>query len=54
MKMKISIVFVKKIEKKNIWKIYHKVRHHFHYTVEYRGAAPSICNLEYSLTKIFL
>ena len=28
-----------------------KVRHHFHYTEEYRGAVHSIYNLKYSVPK---
>ena len=32
-------------------KIYHKGRDHFHYTVEYRGAAYGIYNLKYSVPK---
>ena len=32
-------------------KKYHKVRDHCHYTVEYRGAVHSICNLKYSVPK---
>ena len=32
-------------------KKYHKIRYHCHYTGEYRGAAHSICNLKYSVTK---
>ena len=30
---------------------YGKVRHHCHYTWEYRGASHSICNLKYSVPK---
>ena len=30
-------------------KNYHKVRQHCHYTGTHRGAAPSICNLKYSI-----
>ena len=33
---------------------YCKVRDHFHYIGEYRGAAPSICNLKYSVPKFFI
>ena len=32
-------------------KKYGKVRYHCHYTVKYRGAAHSICNLKYSVPK---
>ena len=32
-------------------KKYHKVRDHYHYIMECRGAAHSICNLKYSLPK---
>ena len=32
---------------------YSKVRDHCHYTGEYRGAAYSICNLKYSVSKEF-
>ena len=32
-------------------KKYCKVRDNYHYTGEYRGAAQSICNLKYSVTK---
>ena len=31
----------------NMWKIICKVRDHCHCTVEYRGAAYSICNLKF-------
>ena len=32
-------------------KKYHKVRYHFHYIGEYRGAEYSISNLKYSVPK---
>ena len=32
-------------------KKHHKVRHHCHYTGQYRGTAHSICNLKYSVPK---
>ena len=32
-------------------KKYHKVRDHYHYTREYRGAVHSICNLKYNVPK---
>ena len=35
--------------KKNKFKLYKKVRDHYHYTGKYRGAAHSIYNLNYKL-----
>ena len=32
-------------------KKYGKVRNHYHYTGEYKGAAHSMCNLKYSTPK---
>ena len=31
-----------------------KIKNHFHYTWEYKGAAHSICKLKYSVPKKFL
>ena len=39
---------------KNTFKLYHKVRHHCHYTGHFRGAADSICNLKYKIPKEIL
>ena len=35
----------------NIFKLYHKVRDHCHYTGKFRGAAHNICNLRYKIPK---
>ena len=39
---------------KNVFKLYHKVRDHCHYTGKFRGAAHSICNLRYKSPKEIL
>ena len=36
---------------KNVFKLCHKVRNHYHYTGKFRGAAHSICNLRYKTPK---
>ena len=36
---------------KNEFKLYHKVRDHFHYTGKFRGAAHNICNLRHKIPK---
>ena len=50
MKIKKSVIFNKYLNDKK----YHKVRDHRYYTGEYRGAAHSICNLKYSVSKKIL
>ena len=51
---KICYICKEKYENKYLKdKKYRKVRDHCHYTGEYRGAAHSICNLKYSVPKIF-
>ena len=54
MKSKKNVTYVKKSfvmikMKKNKFKLYKKVRDHYHYTGKYRGAAHSIYNLNYKL-----
>ena len=52
---KICYICKEKFENKYLKdKKYHKVRDHCHYTGEYRGAAHSMYNLNYSVTKKFL
>ena len=54
MKMQKSVIIVKKSLKINMQKRknYGKVRDHCNYTGEYKGAAHSIYNLKYSISKI--
>ena len=35
----------------NAFKLYHKVRDHYHYTGKCTGAAHNICNLRYKTSK---
>ena len=39
---------------KSEFKLYHKVRDHCYYTAKFRGAAHSICNLKYEVSKEIL
>ena len=49
---KIYYICREKFEDKHVKdKKYCKVRDHFHYTCEYRGAAHNICNLKYNVPK---
>ena len=49
---KICYICKEKFENKYLKdKKYRKVRHHYHYTGEYRGAAHNIYNLKYSVPK---
>ena len=49
---KICCIFTSKFEDKLAKdRKYCKVRDHFHYTREYRGAVHGICNLKYSVPK---
>ena len=36
---------------KNVFKLYHKVRYHYHYTGKFSGAAQSIYNVRYKTPK---
>ena len=36
---------------KNAFKLYHKVRDHYHFNGKYRGAAHNICILRYKLPR---
>ena len=51
MKSKKYTIYVKKIDDKNEYDLYHKVRDHCHYTGKFRGAAHNICNLQYKVTQ---
>ena len=46
-----SVLFIKKNLKINIWRNNSNVKNHCHYTGKYRGAAHSICNLRYSVSR---
>ena len=56
MKMDKPVIFVKKNLKMNMWntKTYCKLKDHYLYRAKYERAAHSICNLKYSVPKIFL
>ena len=50
MKMQKSLIFVNKIETKHLKdKKHRKVKDHYRYIGEYRGAAHNICNLKQSV-----
>ena len=51
MKMQKYSIFEKFEDKFAKVKKYRKIRNHYHYTGQYRGAAHSICNLRYSIPK---
>ena len=52
---KICLIYKEKLENKYLaGKKYRKVRDHCHYTAEYRDDAYSMCNLKYSVPKLWL
>ena len=58
MKCKKFFKYTKKIKTdkndENLFKLYHEVRDHCHYTETFKGAPHSICNLRYKTPKRFL
>ena len=53
--VKVCYICIKKFENEYLKdEKYRKVTDHCHYTVEYRGAAHSKCNLKYSVPKKLL
>ena len=51
MQKKYKKIFSTDKNDKNVFKLYHKVRDHCHYSGEFREAAHSICNLRYKTPK---
>ena len=50
-KQKVCYICKKEFNTDENDKLYHKVRHHCHYTGKFKEAAHSICNLEYKTPK---